>query len=952
MNDYQPGSIVSLRDRDWIVQPSASPDVIELRPLIGGEQEKLKVYRRLALEMPEPATFPLPDSHYPGDFSSARLLMDAVRLSLRSGAGPFRSLGQISVRPRPYQFVPLMMALRHEPAVRILIADDVGIGKTIEAGLIARELYDRGEIQRLAVLCPPYLCEQWQQELQEKFHLPAVIVRSGTISRLERELPRQDMSIFQYFTCMVISIDYAKAERRRDSFLLHAPELIIVDEAHSVARPAGRSISQQQRHELVHELAKKAERHLILLTATPHSGIEGSFKSLLGLLKPYFEEWDTANLTEQQQIELARHLVQRRRADVKSWLGEDTPFPERNSREVAYALHTEYRALAEDVYRFASEIVRTGESLSGFSRRVRYWTALALMRCVMSSPAAAEAALEGRARRLDDQEGGEPDDTFFSPYIYDAPDAEFAVIDVSPSYVLDQGELSLRSSEQRRLREFADRVRKLRGDKDTKVESLAALVAEQLQKGNDVIVYCRYVATAEYVAAELNQRLERHAPKARIIAVTGTLSEDERRARILELAESEQRVLVATDCLSEGINLQDWFNAVIHYDLPWNPNRLEQREGRVDRFGQANPRVDTILLYGKDNPIDGKVLDVLIRKAIEIRDRLGVTVPVPVESESVVEAVARSLFFQDHRNPEQLELPGMEATPFERIEEVHRRWYASAERERENRTRFAQRGIKPEMVAAEIEAVDHVLGDPQAVQRFVLTACQRLGIHLIESRAGWKLSPEAIPQGILGEQLGLASPITMAFTSPAPQGAEYVGRHHRITVALAEHILSTALTGSDGAVPVAARCGVHRSNMVARQTTVLLLRLRYLMHEARAPRDIMAEECIVAGYRKDDNRVEWLQSAEAKALVEATIPQGQLSSLDIHRRLESELAFIQQAMSQEIAQIAERRARDLLDAHRRVRQTVQLGSISVKPVLPVDVIGVYILVPMPTLGNS
>ncbi len=118
----------------------------------------------------------------------AELLWNSARLTLRDGAGPFRSSGRVSVRPRAFQFVPLVMAWRVNP-IRLLIADDVGVGKTIEALLIGLELLDRGEIRRLCVLCPPYLCDQWCQELDEKFHIQAQVVRSGTVNQLERDLP-------------------------------------------------------------------------------------------------------------------------------------------------------------------------------------------------------------------------------------------------------------------------------------------------------------------------------------------------------------------------------------------------------------------------------------------------------------------------------------------------------------------------------------------------------------------------------------------------------------------------------------------------------------------------------------------------------------------------------------------------------------------------------------------
>jgi superfamily II DNA or RNA helicase len=945
---FSPGSIVRARDREWIVSPSEDETLLSLRPLMGGEHESITLLKSLELEHLTSATFPLPRLEQSGDFASARLLLDAARLNLRSGAGPLRCLGHISVRPRPYQFVPLLMALRMD-TIRLLIADDVGIGKTIEAVLIAREMVDRGEVRRLAVLCPPHLCEQWKEELEEKFHLPAVIVRSGTISRLERELPGQDISVFQHLPCMVVSIDYAKSERRRDSFLLHCPEFVIVDEVHTAARPAGRSITQQQRHELVRDLADDPKRHMLFLTATPHSGVEESFLSILGLLKREFADSDMKSLTERQRIALAEHFVQRRRADVQSWLGEDTPFPTRQPHEVSYQLDQDYRALAEDVYDFARELVRTADTMKGFQRRVRYWTALALMRCVLSSPAAAEAALEGRATRLDETDDSEPDDAVFSPYVYDTPGSDETTIDVSPSYIIEKGQHSLLDNEQRRLRQFARRASQLRGKKDEKVQALADVVTGLLNDGHQVVVYCRYIATSDYVAAQLDNLVTRKHPKARIISITGALSEDERRARVLELAESPKRVLVATDCLSEGINLQEWFDAVIHYDLPWNPNRLEQREGRADRYGQRSTIVPTVLLYGRDNPVDGAVLDVLIRKAVEIRRDLGITVPVPVESESVIEAVVNSLFRRSSTAPQQLMLPVFEESPFERVDQIHAAWYESAAREKVSRQRFAQHAIKPAEVQRELEEVDGILGDPAAVQRFVLEACQRLGSPLVESRHGWKLDPLPLPAD-LRDRLGLAQPVFLAFSTPTPERAEFVGRNHRMVAGLAEHLLAISLDADDRDSFTVSRCGAIRTQAVSEQTTLLLLRMRHLLHEADSPAGSLAEECVVVAFRGAPGNWQWLQAERAYELLdEIQRPDGPTSRDEVQRRLAPVSQWLESDLQPELRGIAENRSRELLEAHRRVRRVARLRRLSVKPAWPVDVLGAYVLIPIPRL---
>lgn len=165
-------------------------------------------------------------------------------------------MGRLSVTPRPYQFVPLIMALRLDP-VRLLVADDVGVGKTIQAGMIAREMLDRGVVRRVGVLCAPHLCEQWEEELRTKFSIETAVVQSSRIGRLERGLPRGDVPLYQHYRHLVVSIDFVKSERNRQRFLDNAPDFIIVDEAHTAARPRGdHSGAQHQRYALLRDIAK------------------------------------------------------------------------------------------------------------------------------------------------------------------------------------------------------------------------------------------------------------------------------------------------------------------------------------------------------------------------------------------------------------------------------------------------------------------------------------------------------------------------------------------------------------------------------------------------------------------------------------------------------------------------------------------------------------------------
>jgi len=283
--DYRPGAIVHARGRHWVVLPLREPGVLRLRPLTAAQAEEVGLYLPLERSRVKPSAFADPDPNASGDATGIMTLFDAARLGLRSGAAPFRSLGRISVVPRPYQFVPLIMSLRQSP-VRLLIADDVGVGKTIESAMIARELLDRGLARRLAVLCPAHLCDQWERQLREKFSIESALIQPSQIVRLERRLPRPDVSIYAHYPNLVASIDFVKSERQRDRFLANAPDLIIVDEAHASARPRGTgNRAEHQRYELLRALAKDQNRHILLVTATPHSGIEEGFRSLLGLLE-------------------------------------------------------------------------------------------------------------------------------------------------------------------------------------------------------------------------------------------------------------------------------------------------------------------------------------------------------------------------------------------------------------------------------------------------------------------------------------------------------------------------------------------------------------------------------------------------------------------------------------------------------------------------------------------
>lgn len=935
-----PGSIVSCRDRQWVVLPSENSELVRLRPLSGNEDQICGIFTPLELESSiESAKFPNPTGDSIQDCTAAQLLIDAARLNLRSGAGPFRCLGRLSLRPRPYQLVPLLMGLRLD-TIRLLIADDVGIGKTIEAGLIAKELLDRGEIKRLAVLCPPQLCDQWQRELKEKFHIDAVVIRSGTVSKLERNLPSREHHIFSYYPHIIVSLDYAKSDRRRASLLTYCPDLVIVDEVHTCAS-SNKDNTTQQRHQLVKEIAENYQRHLVLLTATPHSGIETAFLSILGLLKREFANFDLDNLTEKQRQELAQHFVQRRRADVQKWLGNETPFPQREALESTYNLSKDYRKLFDDVYDFARGLVKTGANLSYAQKRGRYWSALAIVRCVMSSPAAAIATLSRQVKNRETEVIYEEDlglnDEVAATYVYDPTEQEQAV-DVVPNIVVEKGQLSYVEKEKRQLKAFVKAAEQLLGEKDRKLQQVISLAKDLLREGFNFIIWCRYIATAKYLADALKTKFETSKNNnIRVIAITGELSEDEREIRLAELTEYPQRIMVATDCLSEGVNLQTHFTATIHYDLPWNPNRLEQREGRIDRYGQTAPQVKCILFYGEDNPVDGAVLDVLIRKAVKIHQTLGVTVPVPMDSSTVQEAVFKSLFEQAD-DARQLSIFDILEDTTSAISEVHQRWDIAAEKEKLNRTRFAQRTIKPTEVEQELIESDKILGTESDVEQFVKRTCARLNASLIRQKNSWHLPN--IPKCLI-PILG-AKPRTIAFTTPTPENVEYVGRNHPLVEGLAQHILGEALN-EKLVEPIAARCGLVVTNVVDKPKFILLLRLRHLLTSSRH-QSLLVEECLTLGFTGIPSKPNWLFQDETWEILARAEPVADLKPELKKQKVKSFLARLKD-LQPELEKIANQRAEILSESHCRVRAITKEGKVKVEPLLPMDILGVYLLKP-------
>jgi superfamily II DNA or RNA helicase len=950
------GSLVKARDREWVVLPESTEEMLILRPLGGTEDEVTGIF--LPLEPVEPAQFELPDPSQLGDYRSCRMLRDAVRLGFRSSAGPFRSFAKLAVEPRPYQLVPLLMALKLEP-VRLLIADDVGIGKTVEAALVAKELIDRGEVDRIAILCPPHLSEQWQSELQSKFHIDAELVLPSTATRLERNC-RLGQSLFDLYPHVIVSTDFIKSEHRRDEFLRTCPELVIVDEAHTCAFAGEGRSGKHQRHQLIKGLADAPNRHLILVTATPHSGKEAAFRSLIALLNP-----DFANLPEELggkdneaiRRQVAAHFVQRRRGDIRTYLDADTPFPTRLEAEDTYELSPEYKKLFDRILNYARETVQDPDGGNRHRQRVRWWSALGLLRSLASSPAAAATTLRNRADTLDTQTPEEADEIGRRAVMDLMDDDAKEGLDVVPGS--DIGELTTDVQRHRdRILRMAREAEGLKGKKDAKLQKNIALVKDFLKEGFQPIIFCRFIPTAEYVAEELRNSLR----GVEVIAVTGTLPPAEREERVEQLSQSPQRVLVCTDCLSEGINLQAHFNAVIHYDLSWNPTRHEQREGRVDRYGQPQDKVRVLTYYGTDNQIDGIVLNVLIRKHCSIRSSLGISVPVPVDTDQLVEAIFEGLLLRGQTASASDQLSLFDEDAFKpQKDQFFSQWEAASDREKRSRTMFAQETIKVEEVMQELQAIRSAIGSSVDVADFVKGAVGSFG-GVVSTPYASTRSPSSSPPSphpisysfdlsetpqALKDAIGGREAFQARFDLPVQDGQLYLNRTHPMVEGLATHVMDTALDAI--ADSVARRCGVIRTEKVERRTTLLLMRFRFhiIAKQGDEENPLLAEDSQILAFTGSPDKAEWLEPARAEALLEAT-PDANITADQATGFLQKVIAQFDQ-LRPHLEAVAQQRGNDLLEAHRRVRSASKLRGIRyrVEPQLPPDILGIYMFLPVP-----
>ena len=751
-----PGQIVRVRHRHYVVTevqssnlpPDPMSGIIKApQNLVGlssveddAEGEELQVIWEIepGAEVRDRIALPQPT----GFDSPARMdaFLDAVRWGAVSSAdvralqAPFRSGIQIE----DYQLDPLVRALQM-PRVSLLIADDVGLGKTIETGLVVQEMIIRRRVRSVLIVCPASIQIQWRDQMRDKFGLEFRIVDSKLIGELRR---RRGLSVnpWSHFPRLITSIDFLKRERpfRRFKETLPADDapkyprrydLLIVDEAHNVA-PSGRGVYavESLRTQAIRGIIQHFE-HRIFLTATPHNGYPESFRSLLELV----DNQRFSRGIEPDEKQLRAIMVRRLKRDLPPrWDG--TPrFPERKIEPLVVDYTVDDLRAHENLKKYTG--LRSKNYSTEAEKVAADFVLKLLKKRLFSSPAAFLATLEKHeeslkksrkkvSKSLTQQVGilkrriESSEDDFSDDDAFEENSAE--TVEVASSFFREPTAEELELLKQ--LKSWAQGQSNIA---DSKAKALVRWIKQTIKPDNKwsderVLIFTEYRATQKY----LQQVFADHglATGDRLQTIFGGMPHEEtekiKAGFQADPKESPIRILLATDCASEGIDLQNHCSRLVHYEIPWNPNRMEQRNGRLDRHGQRAPEVRVYHFVSKNydkgrgssdfmNELDGDLefLMKVVHKIENIRQDIGKVGP--VIAQQVEEAMIGKRRDLDTGKAEQDARPIRRMLSFER--DLRERLRKHAEQLDETK---ANLGISPENIKRAVDTALELAGQP------------------------------------------------------------------------------------------------------------------------------------------------------------------------------------------------------------------------------------------------
>ncbi len=624
-----PDGIVTISDVRWIGAVAIEVTYKDAGGRLGGEL--LYRDREPTLDIVEAGR---PWS-FDGDSALFRLLSEANRIRLAYLFDPLLAVHTSLVEPLPHQITAVYSEMLSRQPLRFLLADDPGAGKTIMTGLLIKELHARGDLQRCLIVCPGNLVEQWQDELDRRFQLPFEIMTNDGLQSARTG------NWFSETPLAICRLDKLSRDEDTQAKLQQTDwDLIVCDEAHKLsATYDGNEIKYTKRYRLG-QLLSALTRHFLLLTATPHNGKEADFQLFMALLDgDRFEGKFRDGVHVTDTADMMRRLVKEQLLKF-----DGTPlFPERRAYTVNYSLSDAEAELYKLVTDYVREEFNRAEALENEGRKGTVGFALTILqRRLASSPEAILQSLRRRRERLEKRlreeellkRGAQIDMTAELPAMTnddladldDAPDRE---IEETEERVVDQASAARTIAELRTeiallqdLERTALRVRQ--SGTDRKWDELSRILQDNSEMFDahghrrKLVIFTEHRDTLNYLSEKIRALLGR--PEAVVVIHGGIGREDRRKAQESFTQDKEVEILVATDAAGEGINLQR-AHLMVNYDLPWNPNRLEQRFGRIHRIGQTEV-CHLWNLVAKDTR-EGEVYFRLLEKIAEERDALG-----------------------------------------------------------------------------------------------------------------------------------------------------------------------------------------------------------------------------------------------------------------------------------------------------------------------------------------
>jgi superfamily II DNA or RNA helicase len=737
----KPGIIINMRNRLWRVDEFDGLEVVAT-PITGDSNDQ-RIFLADVENIRE-ERFERINAELPGDLSAQRLLLRAYQFDLIHGSAPFLSLHRSSVVPYNYQMVPLVLALE-KPTTRMLIGDDVGLGKTVEAGLIISELIQRGKVKRVVFLTPANLKQQWKEALDYFFHIKATIIDSFSRKEFEKELPA-GANPWQYFQFVIASIDYAKSPDIKQQIQEQQWDLMLVDEIHLCARPHSnvKATKQQKRYELVKDLSKKIS-NVLFLTATPHNGYSDSFASILEMINPEIVQHSGNGSITFDKSKARYNVIQRNRKKLEAWYekqGKKSPFPKRDQKEVIIDPKPNGKLiqLLDAVERYGDFILKSAkEKDSKKVKNIANWVAIHLQKRAISSPYAVLKSLENRISTIQNKVDNlsESEEETLENYVYDLFSDDERITEEMASLRLDFEALSQDEiAELKRIIEFGETLTPKDDEKLQKLKN--DILPELIAKDPKVILFTKYKDTLDYLEKHLKTK------DFDTFIMHGDMSLNARTEIFEKFDRAKKAILIATDVISEGLNLQRLASNVVHYELPWNPNRLEQRNGRVDRIGQKREIVNIRTLV-VDKSMDKEILDLLLEKQRTIEMDRDYAAAYFGDEESlknmILEASIRKKSRKKGVDPN---LPDLFASAgLDETKKAVRKAFSSPDEDKNRKKRIEEESFYSSLdielpeIDKRIEETKRIVGSQDEILGFVKAALARFNSALIDKGSGF-----------------------------------------------------------------------------------------------------------------------------------------------------------------------------------------------------------------------